>query len=336
MWRTAYTLAYGYGWQGAALRTVSIGIAIGITLLMARVVAAVGPRGLKVSWFVLVALLTLALAVVHTAIDRLLYTCARSGWTLQPIARDEYIQILSVNAWVFFSWTGFFIVILQFSRLRERERAIQELTQVAKDAKLQTLMQQLNPHFLFNTLNSLGALIADQRTHDADRMLVRLGRFLRHVIDADHEDKIVLSSEFAMVRDYLAIQKVRFEDRLDFKIDLPADCEEAMLPVLILQPIIENAVKHGQNRKTAVCHVSISARRHRDRLVLTIVDNGPGFSNLSDIDAGAGLSLIRERLSTHYGQEAQLMLSNSNAKGAMITISVPCEIEQSFGLEHRA
>jgi len=251
-WRTVYTWAYGYGFKGVGIRTLSIFIAIAITLAMAKLIASIQLRGRNILWISIVTLITCAIGILHTAIDRLIYVSHRNGWTLQPLPQEEFFQILSVNAWVFLSWVAFFFVILQFTRLRERDSAIQELTQIAKDAKLQTLMQQLNPHFLFNTLNSLSALISDKRNEDADRMVFQLARFLRHVIDSDHENKTALSSEINMTRDYLAIQKVRLQDRLEFSINCSAECKGAQVPVLILQPIVENAIKHGLDPITSI------------------------------------------------------------------------------------
>ena len=310
--------------------------AILITYGLGQVIVRIAPERMQAWRVTLVVILTCLIAIAHTAADRLLYTTARNDWVLTPFAWGEYFEILSVNALVFLSWMAFFIVILQFSRLRERENAIQKLTQIAKDARLQTLMQQLNPHFLFNTLNSLSALIAEGRSQDADTMLLQLSRFLRHVIDADQEEKTKLQNEIAIVEDFLAIQKVRFGERLSFDISVPANCEPALLPIMLLQPIVENAVKHGQDVKTGACDVAISAKASKGRLLLTVTDQGPGFSSQTFEQQGAGFNLIRARLSAHYGTSAQLILSNAESGGAQVMIAMDFETEDDVRVEQIA
>lgn len=330
IWRTAHTYAYGYGWSGADLRLISMSAAILITLGLGHMIVKLAPERMQVWRVAVVIAIASLISLIHTAADRLLYTAAHNEWALTMFAWSEYFEILSVNAWVFMSWTAFLIVILQFSRLRDRENAIQRLTQIAKDARLQTLMQQLNPHFLFNTLNSLSALIAEGRARDADSMLLQLSRFLRHVIDADQEEKTELQSEISIVEDFLAIQKVRFGDRLSFDISIKPDCQQALLPIMLLQPIVENAVKHGQNAQTALCHVSISAQSTNDRLLITISDSGPGFSATAVEEQGAGIKLIRARLFAHYGTQAQLVLSNKEDGGANVSIAMDFETAPSY------
>ena len=336
VWRTAHTYAYGYGWRGADLRLISMTAAIVLTYGLGQIIVKIAPERMQAGRVGLVVLLTSLIALGHTAADRLLYTTARNDWVLTPFAWGEYFEILSVNALVFLSWMAFFIVILQFSRLRERENAIQRLTQIAKDAQLQTLMQQLNPHFLFNTLNSLSALIAEGRTKDADSMLLQLSRFLRHVIDADQEEKTELRDEIAIVKDFLAIQKVRFGERLGFDISIPANCKQALLPIMLLQPIVENAVKHGQDVKTGACHVAISAKTSKDRLMLTVTDRGSGFSSQTFEQQGAGFNLIRARLDAHYGTNAQLILSNAETGGAQVMIAMDFETASDIRAEQIA
>lgn len=324
-WRTAYTLAYGFGWQGAHIRAISVLASIIITLAFAHFIARVVPGRIRLGWLTVIIILTMGLGFLHTLADRALYATWRNDWHWAVVPRDEFFQILSVNAWVFVSWTAFFLALLQFSRIRDREIAIHNLKETAKDARLQMLMQQLNPHFLFNTLTSLSTLVAEGRGTDANRMILQLSRFLRQAIDAEHAEKTTLGQEVHAVRDYLGIQAVRFGDRLVFDISTPPDCEACLVPALILQPLVENSCRHAMTEPPAILRISLSARCEDGRLTLTVADDGPGYSPSALGGAGRGLALIRERLDVHYGSEASLMLSNTSGGGAMAVITLPDE-----------
>ncbi|MEO1101708.1 MAG: histidine kinase [Pseudomonadota bacterium] len=325
VWRTAYTLAYGFGWQGAHMRAISLSAAIAITLLLAHFIARVVPGRIRLGWLAVILILTMGLGFLHTAADRVLYATWRNDWQWALPPREEYYQILSVNAWVFLSWTAFFLALLQFSRIQDREIAIRNLKETANDARLQMLVQQLNPHFLFNTLNSLSTLIADGRGTDANRMILQLSRFLRQAIDTEHAERTSLGQEVRAVRDYLGIQAVRFGDRLAFEITTPPECEGCLVPALILQPLVENACRHAMTEPPTILNIEVSARCENGRLTLTVSDDGPGYSPSALGGAGRGLALIRERLDLHYGSQASLMLSNGPSGGAMAVITLPDE-----------
>lgn len=329
IWRTAFTYAYGYGFKGADLRLISITAAILLTLALAFLIVHVLRDRLEVLKLLLITLLGAAVAIAHTAGDRLLYTSAENSWQWTAFKAEVFFEIFSVNAWVFLSWTAFFIVILQFSRLREREHAIQRLKETAKDARLETLVKQLNPHFLFNTLNSLSALIASGRPADADRMILKLSRFLRHAIDANQEQKICLANELRFAQDYLDIQKVRFDDRLTYAFDVDETCNEMLVPPLLLQPIVENALKHGLEPSSDVCHVLVSAKCRNGRLILSVSDTGAGFT--FPAMEGAGLRLIRDRLDAHYEGDAFLELTQGVHGGALVRVELAAEASGRTG-----
>ncbi len=324
-WRTVHTLAYGFGWQGAHMRAISLSAAILITLAFAHFIARVIPGPIRLGWLTVIIVLTMVLGFFHTAADRALYATWRNDWQWAMTSRDEFFQILSVNAWVFISWTAFFLALLQFSRIREREIAIGNLKEMAKDARLQMLVQQLNPHFLFNTLNSLSTLVAEGRSTDANRMILQLSRFLRQAIDTEHAEKTSLGQEVRAVQDYLDIQAVRFGERLVFDITVPPKCESCLVPALILQPLVENSCRHAMIEPPGVLKIVVSAKCENHRLTLTVFDDGPGYSPSALGGAGRGLALIRERLDVHYGAEATLMLSNGPSGGAMAVITLPDE-----------
>lgn len=336
IWRTGYTLAHGYGWSAVDLRLISMTACFFMTYALGLVIVRLSPRGLNAAIISFIVALTMVFALIHTAADRLLYATDKNGWILTPFEWKEYAEILSVNAWVFMSWTAFFLVILQFSRAADRERAMLQLREVAKEARLKMLMHQLNPHFLFNTLNSLSSLVTEGRTQDADRMILQLSRFLRHVIDADHAAKTELSHEVTIVRDYLEIQRVRFGERLQFDVNVELECEHLLVPVMILQPLVENALKHGASLNSGLCQIQLLARAENGSLVIRIRDCGPGFRPGLVVKPRSGLRVTSERLDAHYGQSASLDTTRASGGGAEVVLVLPAEPSTDMAMRQRA
>ena len=189
------------------------------------------------------------------------------------------------------------------------------------EAQLLALRMQLNPHFLFNTLNAIATLLR----HDidaAERMLVRLSELLRNALDTAAEPEVSLEKELDFLERYVEIEKLRFGDRLDFGCEISRDTRDAMVPNLILQPIVENAIKHGIENRSSGGQVRLSARRSNGSLRLEIRDNGKQPAVVDRRGTGVGLSNTRARLETLYG-DAQRLDFRLDADGCVVTLDLP-------------
>jgi signal transduction histidine kinase len=201
-------------------------------------------------------------------------------------------------------------------RLRE-----QRMHRLATEAELRALRAQLNPHFLFNALNTVGHLIQTAPGR-AFQTLLRLTGLLRGVLHRSDHEFMSLGEEIDLVTSYLDIERARFEERLTVHVDVPADLRHQTVPVLLLQPIVENAVKHGIAARREGGHVRIHALAVSGRLTIEIIDNGTGFS-APDRPEGVGLSNIRQRLRAHYGDAAALVVMSEPGAGTTVLVELP-------------
>ena len=210
-----------------------------------------------------------------------------------------------------------------YERMRQEEQRSQTLKTQLAEAELQALKMQLQPHFLFNSLNTISATLQTD-THAADRMIAQLGDFLR--LTLEHADRAIVSlkEELEFNRRYLEIEKHRFEERLQVYIDATPEAETAAVPYLILQPLIENAIRHGIGQQLDNGSVTIDARRDNGLLVLNVKNSGPHFKEaLSPGEYGVGLSNTQSRLLQQYGDNASMQLQNLEPAGVHVQISIP-------------
>ena len=211
-----------------------------------------------------------------------------------------------------------------YGKMKERElRATQLETQLTK-AHLRTLKSQLQPHFLFNTLHSISALMLTDVVA-ADRMMTSLSDLLRMSLEDNGTQLTTLSREIEFLDVYLEIEKTRFEDRLRIVFDIAPECLDAQVPHLLLQPLLENAVRHGISRRSSNGEIRVVARRESDVLQIRIRDNGPGLKESSDDNSkhGLGLSLTRERLLALYGSRQSCEIRNVSEGGAEVSLRMP-------------
>lgn len=211
---------------------------------------------------------------------------------------------------------------------RYQEAAIRESrleTELAR-AELQALKMQLHPHFLFNTLNSISALMHDEPAL-ADRMIARLGEFLRITLSNSGLQETSLGEELRFLECYLDIERIRFQDRLRTKIEVDPRVAEARVPNLLLQPIVENAIRHGIAPSRTGGEISINAARSDGRLAIEVRDNGQGLRPGGDPSSGLGLANTRARLRHIYGEEQKLELSEPPGGGLLVRIEIPFTVE---------
>jgi two-component system LytT family sensor kinase len=203
---------------------------------------------------------------------------------------------------IFAAWAAFFVAMSFARRLRLADRQSAMLAREAQEAQLRALRYQINPHFLFNTLNSLSSLILSNRTDTAERMLMNLSTFFRATLSADPTADVSLEEEIKLQRLYLDIEQIRFPDRLSVEVDVPDALLGARVPILILQPIVENAVKYGVARSKKPVTVRISAYEEAGRLHIKVKDDGEAAAPEDDNGStGVGLRNVCDRLETRYG-----------------------------------
>lgn len=237
---------------------------------------------------------------------------------------------LPVNLFLLGSWAGFYFGINYYLKLRnEMERALFS-ARLADQAQLKMLRYQLNPHFLFNTLNAISTLVLDQDGKQANSMLTQLSAFLRYSLDSDPLQKTTLADEVRALELYLAIEKTRFADRLNVTFEIDDDTKGAYVPSLILQPAIENAIKYAIAQMEEGGAICISAKRESDALTLKVYDNGPNAPEdptalLSNVKTGVGLVNMRDRLNYLYQDRAEFRLSRIDPQGLCVSLRLPFE-----------
>jgi len=224
-------------------------------------------------------------------------------------------------------------VISYYQKFRERELRTSQLQAQLEKARLQALKSQLQPHFLFNTLNSISALMLTN-VEAADRMITRLGDLLRISLETAGTQMTTLSRELEFVNCYIEIEKVRFEERLRVFVDVAPDTLDVSVPHLLLQPLVDNAIKHGISRMTSGGELRISASRDDSDLHLEVSDNGPGFRDANHFQSrGLGLRITRERLETIYGQDQSMELLTLPTGGVAARVSIPLHTSASEKVE---
>jgi signal transduction histidine kinase len=210
------------------------------------------------------------------------------------------------------------------NRFRERQRRAAELEAHLAQARLQMLKTQLHPHFLFNTLNGIAALIYEN-PKAAHRMLARLSELLRMSLQDNAAQEIMLRSELEFGRRYLELEQIRFGTRLTVEWDIAPETLQACVPNLLLQPLLENAIKHAIAPFSTPGQISVFSRREHDTLLLRVKDNGPGLSEFKEVSGRSGIGLIntRARLQELYGDQHRIELKSAENGGLVVEISIP-------------
>ena len=214
--------------------------------------------------------------------------------------------------------------ILYYRRTQARELQLAKIEGQLAQARLQALNAQIRPHFLFNTLHTIGQLWRSGRSDDADAVLDHLGALFHKVSSSTSRFEVSLAEELDLVRDYLAIEEVRFRDRLRPTVSAPAETLDCLVPPLILQPIVENAVRHGISAVSTAGILEVTAKRAGDRLTLVVRDDGPGISSgTKSPGSGTGLRNTRERLAQLYGDRGLISIADAPGGGTIVTVDIP-------------
>ena len=223
------------------------------------------------------------------------------------------------------------VILLVGSMLDSRERLARQQAETARlneqlsQAQLNALRRQIEPHFLFNTLNAIAGLVREKRTDAAVDMIAGLSDFLRRVVEESGRQQVPLAEELDFAQKYLEIQKVRFAERLQVSVDVRRELFPAQVPSLILQPMVENAVKHGIAKRVQGGAIRIAASRSNGMLTLRVYNDGPGLpAGWEKTHTGVGISNVRTRLQNLYGDKFELSMQNQDPGGVEVSVSVPC------------
>lgn len=222
--------------------------------------------------------------------------------------------------WFFMAWSALYMALRYSFEVKDQERRRREVEALAHSAQLRALRNQISPHFLFNTLNSISALILDRRIDAAEAMLRRLSEFFRISLTVDPIDDIRLAEELQLQRYYLDIEQIRFPD-LTVDMDVPPALLEALVPTLILQPLIENAVKYAVARSQSAATIRLAASTAGSHLRLTVVDDGTAKAGGGG--GGIGLRNVRERLINRFGEDCAFAARPRPDQGFVVELELP-------------
>lgn len=214
---------------------------------------------------------------------------------LLDVALGRYFLLLA--------WASTYFALLAGVQARAAQQREEQFRSAAKAAELLSLRYQVNPHFLFNTLNSLSALVMTGKAERAEKMIQTISRFYRHSLANEPTADVALRDEFDLQKLYLDIEAVRFPTRLVCVFDLPEELEEARVPGMILQPLVENSVKYAVSPVSRKVTITMAAREEFDRLVITVSDDGPGVPQGAQHGFGIGLANVRDRLEARFGAD---------------------------------
>lgn len=269
-----------------------------------------------------------ALSLLWTVMFNLAMTQYHAWLRDIPFEIERWYALFSgsvYHSFVLVAWSVLYFGIRYYHDLQaERERTLKAEAQ-AHRAILRALRYQLNPHFLFNTLNAISTLVVEGQNQSASTMISRLSDFLRVTLDGSDEQEVPLAEELEFARRYLEIEQVRFGQRLQIKFDVDTEVLSAMVPTLVLQPLVENAVRHAIAPKEEGGTLKIIGQRAGGHLSLRVQDDGFGFSGDEDklLNRGIGLSNTRARLLEQYGEEHQFELQRLDGGGLSVNLTIP-------------
>ncbi len=240
----------------------------------------------------------------------------------------EYVYWYSYSFFIFLSWTGLYYGIRFYQEMQaEREKNLR-IASSAHQSQLKMLRYQLNPHFLFNTLNAISTLIMEGKGDIANHMVSALSRFLRYSLDNDPMQKVDLATEVEAMQLYLDIEKIRFEERLQLQLNLEEEAKQALIPSMLLQPMIENAIKYAVAKSETGGTIKLEARVSAGNLLMELQDDGEGVELVNGKmprSNGVGLNNTRERLQELYADNHACVFSNVEPHGLLVSIRIPFE-----------
>jgi sensor histidine kinase YesM len=262
-------------------------------------------------------------------LDAFIYSFVRMptpGITLTLVTGTVFI-----NFTVLAGWSALYFAINFYLIVEQQIDQMQALEMQASQAQLAMLRYQLNPHFLFNTLNSISTLVLLKQTERANIMLSRLSSFLRYTLANEPTAHVTLQQEAETLKLYLEIEKMRFDERLRTHFDIDERVAKARLPSLLLQPLVENAIKYAVTPQEEGADITVSARLAGERVQIAVSDTGPGLIEARQrptLSTGVGLANIKERLAQAFGPDHRFEARSDPGKGFSVEIEIPFQIEE--------
>jgi LytS/YehU family sensor histidine kinase len=309
-------------WDGALRRAI-------ICAVGALMCLAMGPLLLRsTSWpfgwrLALAAGLSLVGSLIFGVLDYTVYVVVLPRW---PESTFWGVMLIGRTVfWFFGAWAAIFMAVHADLAAREARFKLEAARVLATETQNRMLRYQISPHFLFNTLNALATLVMERQNDRAEQMILGLSGFLRRSLERDVREMVTLAEELDGERQYVAIEQIRFGDRLSYVERIPADLVDALAPNLILQPVIENAVKHGLSRTREPMTIEVVvAAQAGGMMSITVSDDGVSGAGAPP-GLGVGLENVRRRLETHYGERATLTCGVREPRGFQVRLDLPLE-----------
>jgi sensor histidine kinase YesM len=325
--RTLSGMANAMGWSFVFHTALLTATGYSLTLLMASAFRRLIRMRALITWPVSVALVLVA-ASAFSAIETWSHaTFLRPGSTPGGV---QFLGAILLDFALLVAWSALYYSINYYLLLEEQTDQLLRLESQASSAQLAMLRYQLNPHFLFNTLNSISTLVLLKQTERANAMLSRLSSFLRYTLVNEPMGTVTVAQEVETLKLYLEIEKMRFEERLRPRFHIEVEVAGARLPSLLLQPLVENAIKYAVTPQEEGAEIEIAARKEGDRVVLTVRDSGPGAEDhwvKAQQSTGVGLANIRDRLAQAYGPNHRFETDTNRNGGFSVIIEIPYQTE---------
>ncbi len=330
MLRTLSGVANAMGWSYVLHTLLLTATGYSITLLMAAAYRRLIQMKEIVTWVGSI-LIVISAAAAFSAIET---------WSvatfLQPGTRPEGIRFFGAILFtvsILIAWSALYFSINFYILLEDQKKRLLRLESQTSHAQLAMLRYQLNPHFLFNTLNSISTLVLLKQTDRANAMLSRLSSFLRYTLVNEPTAMVTIQQEVETLKLYLEIEKMRFEDRLRPHFQIDPEGARALLPSLLLQPLIENAIKYAVAPQEEGADISIAVRREGPRVLIEVSDTGPGtdakYQQRAAESTGVGLANIRDRLAQAYGDDQRFETQSETKGGFRVFIEIPFQTEEA-------
>ncbi|WCM27075.1 histidine kinase [Sphingomonas sp. QA11] len=297
-------------------------IAIGLSFVIANQLRRFAGRSMKVK---LIAALVAALVgcALHGAANLLIFDWLVPESNMDSFSTGLYVVALLQWFWSYAALCALLVAVTSSLELSDRERRIARLQRIAHAAQLRALRYQLNPHFMFNTLNSIAALISRREAESAEAMVENLADFLRAGLSLDPHEDIPLEKEIELQSLYLSIEELRFPDRLKVEIDVPEDVRSALVPSLVTQPLVENAVRHAVATSLEPIMLRIAARREGEWLRIAVCNSAPVGGTPCVRGTGVGLTNVADRLRARFARNCHFLAERQSDGGFMVTIEIP-------------
>jgi two-component system, LytTR family, sensor kinase len=332
--RTLSGIANAMGWSFVLHTALLTATGYSITLLMGAIYRRLIKMRPLLTWAISITIVVLASGIFSAIETWSFATFVRPG-----DFRPEGVQFFSSIILTFsllVAWSALYYSINYYLLLEEQSDRLLRLESQASAAQLAMLRYQLNPHFLFNTLNSISTLVLLRQTEQANAMLSRLSSFLRYTLVNEPAGQVTVAQEVETLKLYLEIEKMRFEERLRPRFEIDPAAARSRLPSLLLQPLVENAIKYAVTPQEEGADIEVSARRVGDRILIAVSDSGPGSADdwvKAQESTGVGLANIRDRLSQAYGADHRFETEPNEAGGFRVTIDIPFQLEASEELK---